>query len=387
MTSKEKHRPKAQESGTRRFPDRAIFAGLIAASALALAACKPEAAATTEHPAPVRVATVEFAPLSETRRYVGVVRARYESDLGFRVGGKIIERLVNVGDTVSAGAVIARLDATDFQLSLEAQQAELSAALSSRNQAVADEGRYRILNQQGHVATAALDQRKAAADEARSRVERAQRNLDVQKNQVQYTELKADRAGVISSLPVEVGQVVTAGQPVARLARMDELEAVIAVPEQKLDEVKGSSAEVAIWAGGDKRYPARLREISPEADSTSRTFQVRFSIPKPDDDVRLGKTATVILDRGSSSPVARLPLSAVMNDGRGAFVWVVDPAGHKLERRAIEVQSFAQDAALIASGLKSGERVVTLGVHALDEQRSVRVVETGASANVAAKLQ
>lgn len=387
MISLNQHRPEAQKGGMRRFPDRAVFAGLLAASALALAGCKPEAAATTEHPAPVRVATVGFAPLSETRRYVGVVRARYESDLGFRVGGKIIERLVNVGDTVSAGAVIARLDATDFRLSLEAQEAELSAALSSRNQAVADEERYRILNSQGHVANAALDQRKATADEARSRVERAQRNLDVQKNQVQYTELKADRAGVISSLPVEVGQVVTAGQPVARLARMDELEAVVAIPEQKLDEVKDAAAEVAIWSGGDKRYAARLREISPEADSASRTFQVRFSIPKPDDDVRLGKTATVILDRDGSAPVARLPLSAVMNDGRGSFVWVVDAAGHKLVRRAVEIQSFAQDAALITAGLKSGERVVTLGVHALDESRAVRVVESGASADVAAKLQ
>lgn len=387
MISMDDHQPGHSQGMARRSFGKPVLAALIAASAIALAGCKPEAAATTEHPAPVRVATVEFAPLSETRRYVGVVRPRYESDLGFRVGGKIIERLVNVGDTVSAGAVIARLDATDFRLSLEAQEAELSAALSSRNQAVADEERYRILNSQGHVAQAALDQRKAAADEARSRVERAQRNLDVQKNQVQYTELKADRAGVISSLPVEVGQVVTAGQPVARVARMDELEAVIAVPEQKLDEVKASTAEVAIWGTTDKHFAARLREISPEADNTSRTFQVRFSIPKPDDDVRLGKTATVILDRGSSSPVARLPLSAVMNDGRGAFVWVVDANGHRLERRPIEVQAFAQDAAIISAGLKSGERVVTLGVHALDEHRAVRVVESSASADITAKLQ
>jgi len=342
---------------------------------LPIAGCKEEAA-KVEIATPVRVTTVDFQPLLEPHDYVGTIKPRYQSDLGFRLAGKIIERSVNVGDRVKAGALIARLDATDLKLGFEAQDAELSAAKSSRDQAVAAEERFRILQGEGHVAQAALDERVSAADEARARVARAERSLEMQRNQVAYSELRADKDGIVSALLAETGQVVAAGQTIARVVRLDELEAVVAIPEQKLNETSASRASVSLWPSTGQRYEARLREISPQADPVARTFEARFSLPAPDDQVGLGKTATVTLVPNETRSIARLPLSAVMNDATGPMVWVVSTDGEKLERRAVAVDSYTQDSVLIASGLKAHERVVTLGVHRLDPTMPVRIVET-----------
>lgn len=332
---------------------------------------------------PVRVMPVVMEPITPARRYTGIIRPRHESDLAFRVGGKVVERLINVGERVAPGTLIARLDPTDFRLSLEAQEAELAAAMSSRDEAVASEERFRILLAKGHVAVAALDSRRAAADEARARVRRAERTLESLRNQVQYTELRADRDGVVSTLPVEAGQVVAAGQTVARIARLDELEAAVAIPEQLLDTLDVALASVELWPATGKTYAAKLREVSPDADPASRTFDVRFSIANPDPDVRLGKTASVSLRLQEERLAARLPLSAVMNDAKGPMVWVVDATGQRLERRAIAIEAFGQDSVTIASGLSPGEKVVTLGVHTLDAATQVRVVETKAIAGTA----
>jgi RND family efflux transporter MFP subunit len=346
-------------------------------AALGIGGCKEQPAVVAK-PTPVRVTTVVFEPDAEARRYVGVIRPRFESDLGFRVAGKISERLADVGATVKAGDVIARLDPTDFRLTQRSQDAELSAARSNRDQAVTAEDRYRTLLAKGHVSQAALDQRKAAGDEARSRFERAERALELATNQIAYTELKADHSGVVSLLPVEAGQVVAAGQTVARIARQGEREAVVAIPEQRLGELQSSDATVELWAGGKGELKAKLREVSPEADKATRTFQARFSIDQLPASAGLGMTATVALRPARGAEIARLPLSAVMNDGKGAAVFVVDASGTRVERRAVVVAAFGQDAAAIQSGLKSGERVVTLGVHAIDPGQPVRIVETRA---------
>lgn len=363
------------------YGPRIAAGGLLLLVAVGLQGCK-DATAKVEPPIPVRVAAVALEPLTETRQYVGIIRPRYESDLGFRVAGKIVERKVNVGDRVRVGDVIARLDATDFQLRLEAQQAEVAAARSSRDQAVASEERFRILKDKGHVSQAALDERTAAADEARSRLERAERSLAVERNQVTYTELRAHHDGVVSALLVETGQVVTTGQAVARVARLDELEAVVAIPEQKLAEVKSSRAVVSLWPETTNHYEAKLREVAPEADRSARSFEARFSVLAPDQEVQLGKTANVILERDEGTTVARVPLSAVMNDAKGPMVYVVAPSDDALERRAVAIHSFAQETAFIASGLRAGERVVTLGVHRLDEHSRVRIVETQSTAGL-----
>lgn len=365
----------------REYPNSAALllkpvAGILIAATAAglLGGCKSEAKAPSL-PQPVQVTTVSLTSHSEKWSYVGVVRPRYETDLAFRVGGKVVERLVDVGQAVEAGQTLARLDATDFRLSVQSQEAELKAAQSSREQAIAAEQRFQILLDKGHVSKAALDQRVATADETRSRVERAAMSLDLARNQLAYADLKADRAGVVSALPVEVGQVVTAGQLVARVARLDSLEAQVSIPEQKLEAVRSAHAEASVWGTSGAPLKARLRELSPEADRISRTYQARFTIEPTGAGLDLGRTITVNLRQGSEDQLAYLPLSAVLNDGRGAVVWVVDATGSRVLRTPVDILALTQQQAVIKSGLKPGDRVVTLGVHMLDEAKPIRIVE------------
>ncbi len=363
---------------------RALYVfGAITILGFGLAGCKTETKPTAEVPQPIRVATVVYRPLEATRSYTGIVKPRFESDLGFRVAGKVIERRVDVGQRVAAGDVIARLDATDYRFALESQEAELRAALSSREQAVSAEGRYKELTGKGYTSTAALEQRAAAAEEARQRVEKAQRAIATAKNQVAYTELKANADGAVVALPVEAGQVVAAGQTVARIAKSGEMEVLVAIPEQQLGDLKTMTAQVELWANGAVRYGAVLREVAPEADAASRTYQARFTLKDPDARVALGMTATVMVSKAADHSVVRLPLSAVMNDGRGAAVFVVDASGTRIERKAVDVVSFGREEAVIASGLTDGQRVVTLGTHLLDEARPVKIVEAVSTASLA----
>lgn len=345
-----------------------------AASLGALCACKQEQA-SVEAPAPVRVEQVAFEQAAEARSYTGVVRARYETDLGFRVAGKIVERLVNVGDRVDKDQVLARLDPSDYRLTVESTQADLAAAKSSLAQAAADEQRFGKLSSQGWVSPASYDQKKAAADEARGRVERTERALETARNQVAYTELHANETGVITALPVEVGQVVAIGQLVARLAQLTEREVVVAIPESRLEDVRASDATIDLWADGSHQYKALLREFSPQADPATRTYQARFTIKAADDAVVLGMTATVRLHLKEQRPVAQLPLGAIYNDGLGPSVWVVTPDGNHLRRVFVNVIEYRQSDVAITGGLNAGDRVVALGAQLLDENKPIRVVE------------
>ena len=349
----------------------------------ALAGCNEKPTVTAPVPQPVRITTVAFADDAVVHKYSGIVKARIESDLGFRVAGKIVQRFVDVGATVKPGDLIAKLDATDFQLALESQTAELAAATSTRDQAVAAEGRYRALLGRGFVAQAALEQRTATADEARQRVEKATRAIATAKNQIAYTELRADAPGVIASLPVEVGQVVAAGQTVARLAKTGELEVQVAIPEQQVAELAASKATVELWSNTTTTYEAALREISPEADPTSRTYQARYTIKAPTDRVAMGMTATVTLTEGGGHLVARLPLPAVHNDGRGASVFVLDETQTRIKRTSISILAYDQSSVIVTGGVVDGQRIVSLGAHVLDENRPVRVVENETSKQAA----
>lgn len=255
------------------------------------------------------------------------------------------------------------------------------AARSNRGQAVASEGRFKTLFELGHVAKAALDQRVSSADEARGRAERAERSVALAKNQLDYSELKAEHAGTITSLSMEVGQVVGIGQPVARLARLDAIEAQVALPEQALQAVQNATAEVEIWGGDGKRHPAKLRELAPEADRISRTYQARFALAAKDAGVQLGRTATVHLAGTDAAASVQLPLSAVMNDGRGSAVWRIVENGTRVERVVVTIASLSKDAALVSGGLASGDQVVTLGVHMLDAAKPVRIVAQHAAVN------
>jgi len=347
----------------------ALLVGLIA-----LTACQEPAASTAKPARPVEVQRVAFGHDGTRRDFVGVVRARYETDLGFRVAGKIITRHVNVGDRVHAGEVVAQLDPQDFKLQVESAQAELAAATSSLAQTAADEERYATLKSRGYAAVADFDRKKAAHDEAEGRVQRAQRALELARNQFAYTQLKADADGVITATLAEPGQVVALGQAVARLAHQGEREAVVALPETWLGQARKDRASVRLWSDPDRAFTAQLRELAPQADPATRTYAARFTIADADDTVALGMTATVTLAQSAEEPVAKLPLAAVLNRGSGPAVYVVEESG-ALALRPVKVAAFTEEAALVTAGVRDGERVVTLGVQKLEAGLTVRAVE------------
>src|SRR5436190_2912111 len=344
------------------------------AALLILAGCEANTAPALKSERPVQIQRVSFESADSARDFVGVVRARYETDLGFRVAGKIVTRIVNVGDRVAVGDVVARLDPEDLRLQVQSAEAELAAASSNLAQAAADFERYSKLKASGWASLADFDRKKAASDEAQGRLDRAQRALDLAHNQLTYADLKADADGVITATLAEQGQVVAVGQAVARLAHRGEKEALIALPETWLTEARKSKAIVRLWADRDRSFEARLRELAPQADPATRTYAARFTIENPDDTVAFGMTATVTLTQAVDAKVAKLPLSAILNRGSGPAVYVVDSSG-TLTLRPVTVVSFAEDAALVTSGIADGDEVVTLGVHKLDAGLKVRTVE------------
>jgi len=275
-------------------------------AALVLAGCQAETAPLAKIERPVQVQRVAFENGAAAREFVGVVRARYETDLGFRVSGKIVERVVNVGDRVRVGDVIARLDPQDLRLQVESAEAELTAATSSLAQTASDLERYTVLKTKGYAAVADFERKKAANDEAEGRVLRARRALDIARNQLTYADLKADADGVITATRAEPGQVVAVGQAVAQLAHRGEKEAVVALPETWLGEVRQAKVKVRLWSDGDRVYEARLRELSPQADAATRTYAARFAILDADEAVAYGMTAMVTLSRPGEENVAKL---------------------------------------------------------------------------------
>jgi RND family efflux transporter MFP subunit len=355
------------------FSQRVLKAIILVALLPVIAACTEAAPSPRNPERPVQVQRVAFQSGDTSREFVGVVRARYETDLGFRVAGKITARIANVGDRIHTGNLIARLDPQDLKLQVASAEAELAAATSSLAQSASDEQRYGQLKSRGYATVADYERKKAAKDEAEGRLERAQRALDLARNQLGYADLKANADGVITATPAEPGQVVAIGQPVARLAQHGEMEAAVALPETWLGEARASRATVQLWAGPRRRFNARLRELSPQADPQTRTYTARFTIENPDDTVALGMTATVTLSHSDDSSVAKLPLAAILNRGTGPSVYVVDQSG-ALELRPVTVASFTADAALVTSGVNDGERVVAIGVQKLDAGQKVRVV-------------
>jgi RND family efflux transporter MFP subunit len=357
-----------------RSPSRLPRSLLALAALLLLAGCQAETAPAPKAERPVKVQRVSFEQENAAREFVGVVRARYETDLGFRVAGKIVARVVNVGDRVRSGDVVARLDPRDLKLQVESTEAELAAATSSLAQAAADLERYTTLRARGYASVADFDRKKAANDEAEGRLARARRSLDLARNQLGYADLKADADGVITATLAEPGQVVAIGQAVARLAHRGEKEAVVALPETWLAEARQLKAVVRLWSDRDRSFDARLRELSPQADPATRTYAARFTIAQADETVALGMTATVTLTRAADARVARVPLSAILNRGAGPSVYAVDPTG-ALVVRPVTVASFTENAALVSSGIDDGDTIVTLGVQKLEAGLKVRPIE------------
>lgn len=289
-------------------------------------------------------------------RYSGEVRARYESQLAFRVGGKIVERLVDAGARVKAGQSLARLDPADAQLAVT--QAE-----ANRTLAAAELKRTQELRTKNFISQAALDAKVSTAQAAEAQAQLA-------RNQVAYTTLKADAAGVIAAVLAEPGQVTAAGQGVFRIARDGEREVAIAIPESRLAGLKvGESAMVELWAG--KSYRGRLRELTPMADAASRTFAARIAILDAAADLPLGMTATVSFVRAGSEKIV-VPLAAILQQGEQAAVWVIGADG-TLTQRPVEIERYADSGAVLKAGLNVGETIVAAGAFKLATGEKVRI--------------
>ena len=345
----------------------------LAVLAVALAGCNEQVAEKPAPARPVLVATAHYERATPERSFVGTVRPRIESDMGFRVPGKVAKRLVEVGQTVDVGQPLATLDEVDLKLQAEQATAELSAATGVLAQAAAAEQRAKDLRAKGWATDAQMDQARASADEARARLNRAERSVDLTKNSLSYATLEADARGVVTATLIEPGQVVAAGQTSIRVARFSEKEAVVAIPETLVGRAKTGSASVTLWSEPGRKYAAKLREISPSADPATRTYLAKFSLPGAGDAVSLGMTATLTLCDTASERVARLPLSALFNEGDKPSFYVVDDKG-EITLKPVKVKSYESGDVVITGGIEEGEKVIALGVQKLDPSQKVRVV-------------
>ena len=336
---------------------------------------------TAEPVRPVQLTQVSLGNASASAVLAGEVRPRHEMDLAFRIPGKIIERTVDVGARVRRGQALARLDPADVGLQVDAARAALNAAETDYAFAKSEYERYQNLFAQKFVSASALDAKRSAHDTSRARVEQARAQFAVNQNQAGYATLAAPEDGVITAINVEAGQVVSAGQAAMKLARENEREVAISVPENRLDELRNAKALVVVlWANPRKTYPARVREIAPAVDPVTRTFAVRVSVLQPDAALQWGMTANVGVVGNSVSAAALLPLSSVYHATDGApAVWIYDPQTRKVVLRNVRLGSYREDGVLIEDGLKQGEWVVTAGVNKLQPNQVVRPYEAASS--------
>jgi RND family efflux transporter MFP subunit len=353
-----------------------LLAGLsLALMAVALAGCNDTVAQKAAPTRPVLVTTVHYEAESPERSFVGTIRPRIETDMGFRVPGKVAKRLVEVGQTVDVGQPLAMLDEVDLKLQAEQAEAEFRAATGVLAQAAAAETRAKELRAKGWATDAQLDQARAAADAARARLNRAQRSVELTNNSLSYATLLADSRGIVTATLIDAGQVVAAGQTAVRVARFAEKEAVVAIPETLVGRAKEGVATVSLWSEPSKKYAAKLREIAPAADPATRTYLAKFSLPGAGDSVSLGMTATVTLCDPATSRVARLPLSALFSEGGNPSFYVVDDKGD-VALKPVAVKSYDSNNVLITGGIDEGAKVVALGVQKLDPAQKVRVVSS-----------
>ncbi|HEX5804829.1 MAG TPA: efflux RND transporter periplasmic adaptor subunit [Macromonas sp.] len=347
---------------------------------LALIACgeKPTADPRTEAPL-VRAAIVQEASAA-SRSFTGTVAARVQSDLGFRVSGKVLERLVDAGQTVKRGQLLVRMDPVDLKLAAHAQQEAVAAARARAQQTADDEARYRDLRGTGAISASAYDQIKAAADAAKAQLSAAEAQADVARNASRYTELVADGDGVVMETLAEPGQVVNAGQPVIRLAHAGRREALIQLPET-LRPAIGSVAQATLFGKDGVVVPARLRQLASSADRFTRTFEARYVLEGALSDAPLGSTVVVHIPEGHSSRNhgLQVPIGALFESGKGPGVWVIDGEPTKVSWRSVAVQRLQDASASVTGQIKAGEQIVALGAHLLREGEQVRVAGPAAA--------
>jgi RND family efflux transporter MFP subunit len=352
---------------------------LASAATLALAACStPEEDPRTAPPL-VRVATASTATDGE-RTFTGIVSARVQSDLGFRVGGKVTARLVDVGQTVRRGQLLMRIDVTDLALATAAQARAVAAAQARAVQTAADERRYRDLVSAGAVSASAYDQAKAASLSAQAQLEAAQAQAGIARNEAGYAALRADADGVVVAVLAEPGQVIAAGQPVLRLAHAGPREATISLPETIRPAI-GSVARATLYEDTSPGT-ARLRQLSDAADLQTRTYEARYVLEGRAATAPLGATVSIALSRspaGSAGTALSIPLAALYDNGRGPGVWAIGGDGRTVSWRPVTVTRLGEESVTIGQGLKPGERFVALGAHLLHQGQTVRVAAASRS--------
>lgn len=350
---------------------------------LFLAGCSPKPAA--EEPVrAVKLVTVGVSDFDAQPEFSAEVRARVESRLGFRVGGKITRRQVDLGQHVQAGQVLAQLDPQDYKLAADAARAQQAAALTNRDLAAADMKRYSGLREQNFISGAELERRETTLKAAQAQLEQAQAQLASQGNQANYTTLTADVAGVVTAIEAEPGQVVQAGTPVVRIAQDGARDVVFAVPEDRAGQIKpGSPVTVRGWSGGDT-LQGQVREVAASADAVTRTFSVKVAIDAATSPA-LGATVYARPQALARTGVAviKLPTSALRQEGKGTAVWVLDKSTMTVRSQPVQVATADGNEAVIAGGLTPGMMVVAAGVHVLSPGQKVVIYQSREAAAAA----
>lgn len=365
--------------------NKTLTLGAVLGAALASTACAPKQEAVHEELRPVRSVVVGESLGSVGATYSGEIRARFESKLGFQASGRVVARLVEVGSRVKRGQVLMRLDPAQESLHVVAAVADVDAARSRVAQNRIDLQRTEQLLGRQFASQAELDQQKLALAQSESQLKAALAQQAIKVNQRGYTELAADRDGVVTAINAEAGQVVSPGQTVVTVAADGEREVVISIPESRVEELRrAKTLQVSAWARQGKTYRGVLRELAPDTDSVTRTYSARIAVQDADAALMLGMTASVFAPDVDGMSAIRLPLTAIYDRNGQPLVWVIDEKTAQVATRPVTLGSAQDDSVLIASGLTGGETVVTAGVHMLHAGQKVKSV---AAAPTLAKAQ
>lgn len=346
---------------------------LAMAAAIGLAGCKPSEPDARVGAPLVRVTAVKPAGAAD-RSFTGTVSARVQSDLGFRVPGKIVERLVDTGQTVRSGQALMKIDRTDLAHAITAQTGAVAAAKAREIQAVADEARYRNLIKTGAASVQAYDLAKAAADSARAMLSAAEAQAKVAKDEGDYSELQADADGVVVETLAEPGQVVTAGQTVIVLAHAGPREAKVDLPEG-VRPALGSEVSASLYRRADGRAAAKLRQLSDAADVQTRTFEARYVLEGDAAKAPLGSTVTIHLPLSSSEGSSEVPLGAIDDEGKGPGVWVLDAKTLTVSLHPVKIARLGGENVTLTGGVAIGDQVIAIGGHLLHDGEQVRLAD------------
>jgi RND family efflux transporter MFP subunit len=341
---------------------------------IVLTGCKPEDAPVESRL--VRTLVVNPRPIGEDRQAIGEVKPRYESDLSFRVAGKVLSRLVDVGAWVRQGDTLATLDTQDYQNRLRSAEAEVSSAEAALINAQGTEARQAKLLKDGWTPKATYDNALQNLQVAEARFKVAKVNLDLTRDQLNYTTLKAEFDGVITAVGAEAGQNVNAGQMVVKLARPDDKDGVFNIAETAFTDISKSQLEVTVWplSNPELAVDGVVREISPVADPVTRTYTIKVTLKNPPSQLPFGMSIGGRL-KGDAALAVALPFSALFEKNGSPAVWVLDQQSNSLTLRPITVARYDANTVIVAGGLSRGDIVVTAGVNTLTVGQKVRLAE------------